>query len=107
MLSTNSVRIYTLPCSVVCHNFYTTNQEDIDNKKVITEEAVRRKNVDSHDPLFNVKLYQYVSVQLHSAHSAHGEVAFAGLVATVDPVIKEQLIEFLPQDLLPLLLPKT
>lgn len=62
-----------------------------------TEQDLRIYAAESRDPLYILSLHEYVASQLQTAQTIYGEVEYAALIASVDPLVLEQLGEFVPQ----------
>ena len=62
-----------------------------------TEQDLRSYAAESHDPLYTLNLHEYVASQLQAAQTIYGEAEYAALIASVDPLVLEQLSEFVPQ----------
>ena len=62
-----------------------------------SEQDLRIYAAESHDPLYILSLHEYVASQLQAAQTIYGEAEYATLIANVDPLVLEQLSEFVPQ----------
>ena len=62
-----------------------------------TEQDLRSYAVESRDPLYILSLHEYVASQLQAAQTVYGEAEYSTLISCVDPVILEQLSEYVPQ----------
>ena len=72
-------------------------QQKEDDFNYKSEQDLRIYAAESHDPLYILSLHEYVASQLQAAQTIYGEAEYAALIANVDPLVLEQLSEFVPQ----------
>lgn len=86
----------------VAHHNLTIRDELIKDRrfKRRTEEELRKHKIEQQDPLYMVHFHKYLTSQLQTTLQSYGEKDYFQLMGAVDPVILEQLSEFVPTALL-------